>query len=127
MQNLPLLPCSDVKIFSPELCSSHQRNMLYDQNDSHTSRRTYVEVSSSEILFWDRHQCCCYVSVNDILFDIEDFSVPVHSRAVLSSKPHPLPKSQPHEPKKRQIITTSSFCKMGSSSVLTCLPNVEVN
>jgi len=58
--------------------------MLNGHNDRHTRRRTYVEASSSEILFWDRHQCCYYVSVNDILFDMKDFSVPVHSRTALS-------------------------------------------
>jgi hypothetical protein len=57
--------------------------MLNDQNDCHTRQRMYVETSNSEILFCDRQKYCCYVAVNDILFDIEDFSVPVHSLTVL--------------------------------------------
>jgi hypothetical protein len=80
--HLPLLPCSDIK-YSP--FNSHQRNMLNDLNDCHTRRRTYVEASSSEILFWDRHHCCYYVSVTVILFVMKVFFfVPVHSRTVLS-------------------------------------------
>jgi hypothetical protein len=70
--------------YSPQNTVTATKNMLNDQNDCHTHQRTYVETSNSEILFWDRQKYCCYVAVNDILFDIEDFSVPVHSRTVLS-------------------------------------------
>jgi hypothetical protein len=111
--------------------NSHQRNMFNDQNDCHPRRRTRVEASSSEILFWDRHQTNVAVMFLSMTFSSTQKIFPCQCTVVLSflfvsSNPHSLPKRQPHEPDKRQNVTASSFCKMGSSSLLSCLQNLDV-